>query len=100
MIRESWRNEMETHIYKTMPRIPSRHFKKIKRGLNVLMNRVAVLFRMINDTGEKDEEFIQETYTYGTFLLSKHIQEKIGKKLSMGMYTEISQRRKGHSKKK
>jgi hypothetical protein len=41
------------------------------------MNRVAALFRMINDTEEKDEEFIQETYTYGSFLLTKHIQEKI-----------------------
>jgi hypothetical protein len=46
------------------------------------MNRVAALFRMINDTEEKEEEFIQEAYTYGTFLLSKHIQEKIGKKLN------------------
>jgi hypothetical protein len=41
------------------------------------MNSVAVLFRMINDTEEKDEEFIEEAYTYESFLLSKHIQDKI-----------------------
>jgi hypothetical protein len=48
------------------------------------MNRVAALFRMINDTNEEDEEFIQEAYTYGSFLLSKHIQDKIWKKLTKG----------------
>jgi hypothetical protein len=73
---------METHVNKTIPRITSRHFKKIRSGLNLLMNKVTALFRMINDTEEKDEEFIQETYTYVIFLLSKHIQEKIGKKLN------------------
>jgi hypothetical protein len=44
------------------------------------MNRVATLFRMINDTNEEDEEFIQDAYTYGSFLLSKRIQDRIGKK--------------------
>jgi hypothetical protein len=39
---------------------------------------------MINDTDEKDEEFIQDTYAYGSFLLSKHIQDKIGKKMNKG----------------
>jgi hypothetical protein len=32
---------------------------------------------MINDTEEKDEEFNQEAYTYTSFLMSRHIQEKI-----------------------
>jgi hypothetical protein len=72
---------MKTHANKTIPRITSRHFKKIRSGLNLVMNRVAALFRMINDTEENDEEFMQETYIYGSFLLTKHIQEKIGKKL-------------------
>jgi hypothetical protein len=39
---------------------------------------------MINDTEEKDEEFIQEAYTYASFLMSKLIQEKIGKKINKG----------------
>jgi hypothetical protein len=42
------------------------------------MNRVASLFRMINDTQEKDEELIQEANSYGSFLFSRHIQDKIG----------------------
>jgi hypothetical protein len=75
---------MEVYEEKTMPRILSRHFKKIRSGLNLVMNRVAALFRMINDTNEEDEDFIQEVYTYGSFLLRKHIQDKIGKKLSKG----------------
>jgi hypothetical protein len=37
---------METHVYKTIPRITSRHFQKIRSGLNLLMNRVAALFRI------------------------------------------------------
>jgi hypothetical protein len=60
------------------------------------MNRVAALFRTINDTEEKDEEFIQEIYTYGSFLLSKHIQEKRGKKLRNGNLIEASRRKREH----
>jgi hypothetical protein len=96
VLRSNWKNEMEAHIDKTIPRITSRHFKKIRGGLNLVINRMAALFRMINDTYEKDEEFIQETYTYGSFLLSKHIQEKIGKKLKMETCIEIFRKRKGH----
>jgi hypothetical protein len=33
-LRASWKNEMETRIDKTIPRITSRHFKKIRSGLN------------------------------------------------------------------
>jgi hypothetical protein len=59
------------------------------------MNRVPGLFRMINDTEEKDEEFIRETYTYGSFLLSKHIQDRIGKKLNKGnVYMNIPKKRR------
>jgi hypothetical protein len=58
------------------------------------MNRVASLFRMINDTNEENEEFIQEAYTYGSFLLSKHIQDKIGKKLTKGnVYRRIPKKK-------
>jgi hypothetical protein len=67
VMRVSWKNEMEIHEEKTIPRILSSHFKKIRSGLNVIMNREAALFRMINDTNEEDEEFIQEAYTYGAF---------------------------------
>jgi hypothetical protein len=84
ILRVNWKNEMEMHVNKTIPRIAWIHFKKIRSGLNLAMNRVAALFKMINDTEEKYEEFIQETYMYGSFLLSKHIQEKIGKKLRNG----------------
>jgi hypothetical protein len=84
MLRASWKNKMETYEEKTMPRILGRHFKKIREGLNMVMNRVAAIFRMINDTNEEDEEYIKEAYTYGSFLLTKHIQEKIGKKLPKG----------------
>jgi hypothetical protein len=47
---------MEAHLDKTIPKITSRHFKKIWSALNLLMNRVTALFRMINDAEEKDEE--------------------------------------------
>jgi hypothetical protein len=63
ILRASWKNEMEMHEEKTNPRILSRHFKKIRCGLNLVMNRVAALFRMINDTNEEDEEFFQDVYT-------------------------------------
>jgi hypothetical protein len=50
---------------------------------------------MINGTEEKDEEFIQEMYTYGIFLLSKHIQENIGKKLGNGnVYRNIPKKKR------
>jgi hypothetical protein len=39
------------------------------------MIKAAAIFRMLNDTNEEDEEYIQEAYTYVTFLLTKHIQE-------------------------
>jgi hypothetical protein len=56
---------------------------------------LSALFRMINDTEEKDEEFIQETYTCGSFLLSKHIQEKIGKKLKhCNVYRNIPKKKR------
>jgi hypothetical protein len=84
ILRANWKNEVEMHVSKTIPRIISRHFKKIKSGLNLVMNRVAAIFRMIKDTEEKDEEFIQEPYTNDSFLLSKQIREKIGKKLRNG----------------
>jgi hypothetical protein len=60
-----------------MSRILGRHFKKIRSGLNMVMNRVVAIFRMINDTNEEDEDYIQEAYSYGSFLLTKHIQDKI-----------------------
>jgi hypothetical protein len=89
------KNEMELHVYITIPRITSRHLKKIRSGLNLVMTRVAALLRMINDTEEKDEKFIQETYTYVSFLLSKHIQEKIGKKLrNDNVYRNISKKKR------
>jgi phage-related protein len=66
-MRASRKNEMETHIEKTLPRILTKHFKKTRSGLNNLMDRIAALFRMINDTEEKDEEFIQDAYTYRSF---------------------------------
>jgi hypothetical protein len=68
ILRANWKNEMETRVNKTIPGITSRHFKKIRSGLNLVMNRVGALFRMINDREERDEEFIQGTYTYGSFL--------------------------------
>jgi hypothetical protein len=50
---------------------------------------------MINDTEEKDEEFIQDTHTYGSFLLSKRIQDNIGKKLNKGNeYRNIMKKRR------
>jgi hypothetical protein len=80
---------------KTIPRITSRHFNKIRSGQNLLLSRVAALFRMINNTEEKNEEFIQETYTYGAFLLAKHIQDKIGEKLNKGnVYRNIPNRKR------
>jgi hypothetical protein len=84
ILRARWKNEMEIYEEKTIPRILSRHFKIIRSGLNLVMNRIAALFRMINGTNEEDEEFIQEAYTYGSFRLSKHIQDKIEKKLNKG----------------
>jgi hypothetical protein len=66
-MKASWKNEMEIQIEKTMPKILTRHFKKIRSGLNNLMCRIAVLFRIINDTEEMDEEFILETYTYSSW---------------------------------
>jgi hypothetical protein len=88
MLRASWKNEMETYEEKTIPRILARHFKKIRGGLNMVMNRVATIFKMINDTNEEDEEYIQEAYTYSSFLLAKHIQDKIGKKFQKETYSE------------
>jgi uncharacterized protein Veg len=75
-MRASWKNEMETDIEKTISKILTKHFKKIISRLNHLMDRIATLFRMINDTEEKDEEFIQEAYTYASFLMSRHLQGK------------------------
>jgi hypothetical protein len=48
------------------------------------MMKAAAIFRMLNDTNEEDTEYIQEAYTYVTFLLSKHIQDRIGKKIPKG----------------
>jgi hypothetical protein len=94
VLRASWKNEMETHIDKPIPRITTRHFKNIRGCLNLVMSRVTALFRMINDTDEKDEEYIRETYTYGSFLLLKHIQDKIGEKLNKGnVYRRIPEKR-------
>jgi hypothetical protein len=60
----------------------------------MVMNRVAAIFRMINDTNEEDEEYIQEAYTYGSFLLAKHIKDKIGKKLPKGnVFRKIPKRK-------
>jgi hypothetical protein len=87
---------MEIHEEKTIPRILCRHFKKIRSGFSLVMNRVSALFRMINDTNEEDEEFIQDAYTYGSFLLSIHMQDKIGKKLNKGKCTGAYQRRRVH----
>jgi hypothetical protein len=94
VLRASWKNEMETHIDKPIPRITTRHFKSIRGSLNLVMSRVTALFRMINDTDEKDEESIQEAYTYESFLLLKHIQDKIGGKLNKGnVYRRIPEKR-------
>jgi hypothetical protein len=60
ILRVSWKNEMEIHEEKTIPKILSRHFKKTRSELNLVMNRVAALFRMINDTNEEDEEFYKK----------------------------------------
>jgi hypothetical protein len=46
ILRTNWKNEMEMHVNKTVQRITSRHFKKIRSGLNLVMNRVAALFRI------------------------------------------------------
>jgi hypothetical protein len=52
---------------------------------------------MINNTEEKDEEFIQKASTSASFLISRHIQEKIGKKINKGNeYMKIS-KKKGRS---
>jgi hypothetical protein len=48
------------------------------------MDRIIPILRMINDTEEKDFLFIQEEYTFLTFLLAKHIQDKIGKETYTG----------------
>jgi hypothetical protein len=49
---------------------------------------------MLNDTNEEDEEYKQEAYTYVTFLLTKHIQEKIGKKIPKGnVYRKIPKKK-------
>jgi hypothetical protein len=59
------------------------------------MNRLVTLFIIINDTEEKVEEFIQETYTYGSFLLTKYIQEKIRKKLrNDNVYRNITKKKR------
>jgi hypothetical protein len=78
-MRASWKNEMETHIEKTLPRILTKHFKKIRSGLNNLMDRIAALFRMINDTEEKDEDFIQEACTYASFKCQNIYKKNRGK---------------------
>jgi hypothetical protein len=70
------KNEMETYEEKTMSRILGKHFKKIRCGLNMVMNRAAAIFRMINDTNEEDEDYIQEAYTYGSFLLTNIFKTK------------------------
>jgi hypothetical protein len=57
VMRASWKNEMETYTEKTISRILTKHFKKIRSGLNNLMDRIAALFRMITDTKEKNEEW-------------------------------------------
>jgi hypothetical protein len=86
---------METHEERTIPRINARHFKKIRSGLNLLMMKAAAIFRMLNDTNEEDKEYIQEAYTYVTFLFTKHIQDKIGKKIPKGnVYRKIPKRKK------
>jgi hypothetical protein len=94
MLRAAWKNEIETYEEKTLPRINARHFKKIRNGLNLLMIKTAAIFRMLNDTNEEDEEYIQEAYTYVTFLLTKHIQDKIGKKIPKGnVFRKIPKRK-------
>jgi hypothetical protein len=34
ILRAGWKNEMEAHVEKLIPRILPRHFKKIKNELN------------------------------------------------------------------
>jgi hypothetical protein len=85
---------METHEEKTIPRINARHFKKIRNGLNLLMIKAAAIFRMLNDTNEEDEEYKQDAYAYVTFLLTKHIQDKVGKKIPKGnVYRRIPKKK-------
>jgi hypothetical protein len=59
------------------------------------MDRIAALFRMIKDTDEKDEEFLQEAYTYPSFLMSRHIKDKIGKKINKGNTLRRMTKKKG-----
>jgi hypothetical protein len=73
VMRANWKNEMERHTEIKIPRILTKHFKKIRSGLDNLMEQRAALFSMSNDTEGKGEEFFQETYNYASFLMSKNI---------------------------
>jgi hypothetical protein len=37
ILKASWKNEIDTHLNSTISRIISRHFKKIRSGLNLVM---------------------------------------------------------------
>jgi hypothetical protein len=92
------RNEIESYVERTISRILTKQSKKIRSGVGNVMDRVTSIFRMINDTEEREEDFIQEAYTYATFLLSIHIQEKIGKEIKKGNTYRPIPKKKGRER--
>jgi hypothetical protein len=64
-----------------------KHHKKIMEGLKLVMNRITRNFKKINALGitgvtETQKEYIHASYKLMTFLLKRHISEKIEKKIS------------------
>jgi hypothetical protein len=80
----AWSIEKDDLVF--IPRIYVKNFKKIKAGLRKVFNDIAVLFREINvnhifGINQVEKDYIQAVYTRMTYLLRRHIWEKISKKV-------------------
>jgi hypothetical protein len=63
----NWKNERNEYVMKTVPRIMSKHHKKLRCGLKLVIRRICQIFHGINSLGLKGKAkevklFIQEAY--------------------------------------
>jgi hypothetical protein len=81
----NWEQDEGRSELEFIPRIYVKNFKKIKQGLRKTINEIGILFReiiinMLFGTTDLQKQYIQAVYARMTFVLKRHIFEKIGKK--------------------
>ncbi|GMO19733.1 MAG: hypothetical protein Ta2E_10780 [Mycoplasmoidaceae bacterium] len=81
-----WEEQEKSYKWNTIPRIRSKQINKLKQGFSLVLKEIKDIFIKINSLQLShktliEKEYIQAAYNRFTFLLRKHISEKIGKQV-------------------